>query len=248
MGSTTESGHAKNVSSFEQLVTNCTALGAAYNPSKASLKLAALNTMLLNANNSLQAVNVANTAYKNATNARELAFKPLKKLATRIVSALAATDAPQGTVDDARSINVKIQGRRAIAVKKTTNGTEGAASEPVRTVSVSHQGFDKLIEFFAQLLQILSTEPKYSPNEADLKIAALTTLINDLKAKNSAAMAAATNLSNTRNARDKFFYDEHTGLVQTAHEVKLYVKSVFGGESSQFKQVRKVSLKSQPVA
>jgi hypothetical protein len=248
MGSTTESGHAKNVSSFEQLVTNCTAMGTAYNPSKASLKLPALTTMLLNANNSLQAVNVANTAYKNATNARELAFNPVKKLVTRIIAALAATDAPQGTIDDARSINVKIQGRRATAAKKTTNGTEGAVSEPAKTISVSHQGYDKLIEFFGQLLQILSTEPKYSPNEADLKIAALTTVLNDLKAKNSAAMAAATNLSNTRNARDRFFYDEHTGLVQTAHEVKLYVKSVFGSESSQFKQVRKVLLKSLAIA
>jgi hypothetical protein len=35
----------------------------------------------------LQAVKVAKTAYDNATNARELAFKPMKPLATKIVNA-----------------------------------------------------------------------------------------------------------------------------------------------------------------
>ena len=48
---------------------------------------------LTGANAELQAVKVAKNAYDNATNARELAFKPLKPLATKIVNRLAATEA-----------------------------------------------------------------------------------------------------------------------------------------------------------
>ena len=66
----------------------------------------------------LQAVKVAKTAYDNATNARALAFKPLKPLATKIVNGLAATEATAQTVDDVKSTNIKIQGRRAKAVEK----------------------------------------------------------------------------------------------------------------------------------
>jgi hypothetical protein len=44
MASTTETGHAKNVATFEDLMSFCTVYGATYNPSKAALKLPALTT------------------------------------------------------------------------------------------------------------------------------------------------------------------------------------------------------------
>ncbi|MEK9158317.1 MAG: hypothetical protein AAB638_04030, partial [Patescibacteria group bacterium] len=110
MASTTETGHAKNVATFEDLISFCTGYGAAYNPSKVALKLPGLATQLTAATAVLQAVKVAKTTYDNATNARELAFKPLKSFATKIVSALAATEAAKQTVDDAKSTNLKIQG------------------------------------------------------------------------------------------------------------------------------------------
>lgn len=53
-------------------------------------------------------------------NARELAFKPLKPLATKIVNGLAATEAAAQTVDDVKTTNNKIQGKRAKAIEKQT--------------------------------------------------------------------------------------------------------------------------------
>jgi hypothetical protein len=93
MASKTETGHSKNVATFEDLIAFCTAYGATYNPVKASLKLTALNTLFSSAITSLQAVKVAKSAYDNATNAREIAFKPLKSLATKVINALSSTDA-----------------------------------------------------------------------------------------------------------------------------------------------------------
>lgn len=93
MASTTETGHVKNVATFEDLISFCIGYGAANNPSKAALKLPALTMQNTAAIAALQAVNVAKTAYDNATNAREVAFKSLKTLATKVVSALAATEA-----------------------------------------------------------------------------------------------------------------------------------------------------------
>ena len=104
MASTTETGHAKNVATFEDLISFCTGYGATYNPSKAALKLPALTTQNTGAIAALQAVKVAKTAYDNATNARELAFKPLKPLSTKIVNALAATEYPSGKVHLLRSL------------------------------------------------------------------------------------------------------------------------------------------------
>ena len=237
MSTNTETGHAKNVATFEDLISFCTAYGATYNPSKAALKLAALNTQLAAANAALQSVKVAKTAYDNATNAREIAFKQIKPLATKIVNALAATDAAPQTVADARSSNNKIQGKRVKAVEKPSAEALAAGAEPVRTASVSQQSFDKLIDNFAQLVATLSAEPKYLPNENELKVTALNTLLTDLRAKNTAVINANTAWSNTRIARDKALYDPATGLFDIAQAVKVYVKSVYGTKSPQLKQV-----------
>lgn len=237
MASTIETGHAKNVATFEDLISFCTGYGAPYNPSKALLKLPALTTQLTGANAALQAVKVAKTAYDNATNARELAFKPLKPLATKIVNALAATEASAQTVDDVKTTNNKIQGKRAKAVEKPDATALAAGAEPVKTASTSQQSYDKLIDHFAQLIATLTAEPKYLPNENDLKVATLNTMLTDLRAKNTAVISAYTAVSNARIARDKALYAETTGVLDVAQDVKQYVKSLFGATSPQFKQV-----------
>jgi hypothetical protein len=93
MASTSETGHAKNVANFEDVISFCTGYGATYNPSKVAIQLPSLNALRTNAENAVADVNSANTAFINATNARQIAFNPVKPLATRLVNALEATDA-----------------------------------------------------------------------------------------------------------------------------------------------------------
>lgn len=246
MKSTSETGHAKNVATFEDLISFCTAYGPPYNPSKAALKLAALTNHLNAANLSLQGVKVAKTAYDNATNAREIAFKPIRALATKIVSALAATEAAEQTVADVKSTNNKIQGKRAKAVAQPDAKALAEGAEPVKTASTSQQSYNKLVDHFAQLVATLTAEPKYLPNETELKVAALNVLLADLRAKNTAVINATTALSNARIARDKTLYAETTGMLDVAQGVKLYVKSLFGTTSPQYKQVSALKLLSRP--
>ena len=90
MASTSETGHSKNVTNLESLITSATALGTSYNPSKDSIKLPALQTLLSTSKETLSAVNTAESAYSNSVDARELEFKPLGKLITRVNNALKA--------------------------------------------------------------------------------------------------------------------------------------------------------------
>ena len=179
----------------------------------------------------------AKTAYDNATNARELAFKPLKSLSTKIINALEATDAEQQTIDDAKTTNSKIQGKRAKAVTQPDAKALAAGAEPIKTASTSQQSYDKLIDHFAQLIETLTAETNYQPNESELQVPSLTALLTDLKAKNTDVINATTLWSNARIDRDEALYATDTGLVDTAQDVKQYVKSIFGATSPQYKQV-----------
>ena len=243
MSSTSETGHAKNAANFEDLISFCTGYGAKYNPSKEALKVANLTTQRTNALAALKQVKITETAFNNATNKRIDAFKPLKQLATQIVNALDSTDASAETVKDAKTINKKIQGQRG-GKKETASpnlSIEGAAEAKI--ISASQQSYDQQQEHFDKLIELLTSDSNYKPNETDLTIVTLNTKLADLKKANTAVVDTYTNVSNSRINRDNVLYNPLTGLVNTALDVKKYVKSVFTATSPEFKQVNRLPFK-----
>ena len=238
MSSNSETGHANNVANFEDLTSFCSGYGPAYNPSNAAIKIPALNTVFTNGKNSLSAINAVLPPWKTTVNSREIVFAPLNKLTTRIINSLDACSVTRQTVADAKTYVRKIQGKRAS--KKLPDVTDNPATpenESHKSISASQMSFDSRIEYFDKLIQLLAAQAAYTPNEADLKVAALSALLADMRAKNTAVIAAYTPLSNARIARNNILYTTGTGLVDIACEVKKYVKSIYGATSPQYRQV-----------
>lgn len=246
MPSTSETGHAKNVANFEDLISFCNGYGASYNPSKEALKIANLQTQLTASQNVLKEVKITQTAFNNATNSRMNLFKPLKSLATKIINALDATDASAETVKDARTINRKIQGQRATPKAANTPPPVGdPATPPDKTISSSQQSYDQQIEHFDKLIELLTSDGNYIPNETDLTLAAIQSKLVALKTANTTVVDTYTNWSNSRIARSTILYNPLTGLVNTALDVKKYVKSIYGATSPQYKQVSGLEFKNR---
>ena len=248
MASTSETGHDKNVANFENLISFCLGYGATYNPSKNSLKVPQLQTQSSSCKLNIVSVTNAKVAFNNASNARMIAFDGLKKLATRLVSALDVTNASKELVKDAKTVNAKIQGGGKLT--KADAGKNAKAIDPnapvidtPKTISNSQLSYSNIIEHFAKLIAILSTEPTYVPNENDLKIVTLNTQLTNLKNANTAVINAYTTYSNSLIARNLSLYNPTNGLCATAKEVKAYVKSVFGASSPQYKQVSGIEFK-----
>ena len=238
MASTTEQGHNRNAANFDKLIINCTSYGITYNPNKAALKIVAMQAQATAAKNSLTTVNALTPAYKNAVSARVAAFKPFDKLITRVNNALKASDTTQEVDDSAKTIVRKLQGRRATA-KKTEEEKKVAADagKEIVEISTSQMSYDSRLDNFDKLIKLLSSVSQYAPNEADLKITALTALYTDLKAKNLAVINAEIPLNNARIARNDVMYKDNVGLVDVATDVKTYIKSVYGATSPQYKTV-----------
>lgn len=223
----------KNVANFEDFISFNNGYGATYNPTKAAIKLANLNTLLTQAKADLSNVTVKSVAYNNAANARMILFEPLRSLSTRLLNAFIATDANTEIVKDAKTVNRKIQGKRAKTIVESTD----PAVPPPNTISASQQSYDQLIEHFNTMVEILKSEPTYAPNETDLKIVTLTALIASFKASNLEVSNAYTAISNARLSRDKTLYKANTGVYDIVGEVKSYVKSLFGATSPEYKQL-----------
>jgi hypothetical protein len=238
MASTSEQGHNRNAVNFDKLIISCTSYGTTYNPSKAALKIAAMQAQSTAAKNSLTTVIALTPAYKNAVTARITAFKPFDKLITRANNALKASETTKEVIESAQTIVRTLQGRRATP-KKTEEEKKVAADagKEIVEISVSHMGYDSRIDNLDKFIKLLSSVAAYAPNEGDLKISAFTALHADLKAKNMAVVNAEIPLNNAKIARNTTMYKDEVGLVDVATNVKTYIKSVFGATSPQYKQV-----------
>jgi hypothetical protein len=241
MSSTSETGHAKNVTNFEELISIVTSYDKDYNPAKSALTVTALNSQLATVKDSLAEVNSVFPAYTLSIADRETSFAQLSKLLTRVISALKASETTKHVNDDVLTIVRKLQGRRANPKMSQEDKTEAAANgKIVVEISSSQMSYDSRLENLDKLIKLLSSIPQYTPNEADLKLTGLTAYYNLLKAKNSAVLAAEPALTNARNSRNNLLYKENTGLVDVAMNVKTYIKSVYGASSPQYKKISSI--------
>ena len=233
MRSTSETGHAKNVANFETMIAFCIGYGTTYNPTNTNLLVRNLQTKFESSKNKLQTVKETKEPFDSVTGSRQLLFKPLKPLATKVINSLIAQSAPSTVVKDARTIVRKLTGKRARKIE----------GKPEDTISVSQQSYDRLVDSFTELIVLAQTETSYNPNEEDIKITAIQAFQTSLSSKNTEVRNIMVPYSNAMIERDEELYNPETGLVETAMDVKNYVKSVFGASSPQYHQISNIVFK-----
>ena len=232
---THETGHYKNVAALEEMILKITAMGTAYNPSKAAIKIASLQTLFTNAKADYLAVSPLSTAFNNAVNDRITVYQPYKSYATKILAAFkSSSDASAQKVKDLTTINRKIQGSRA---SKIDNVPVDPNAPAPNNISVSQQSYDMKFDNFSKLYDILTSEATYLPNETELKLPAIQTFKTSLLTANTNVAAAYESVNSARLKRDKTLYKDVTGVYDIQNLVKEYVKGVYGASSIQYKQM-----------
>ena len=239
MPSTSEVGHAKNVANLQKLTEQVTVY-TLYNPPVDNLKVANLAALYTTASAKLSEVEDKRNANKNAITMRQSAFENLKSTCTKIINHLEILELPQGTIDQAKSLNRTIQGGQ----KKTTTPPE-EGKEEAKTVSTSRQSYTQQADNFGILLQLLGTITEYNPNEDDLKLTNLETYKNTLVSSTQSVDQTEAELNNKLIERDQILYADGTGLYSIAQNVKKYVKSLYGATSPEYTNVSSIEFTSR---
>lgn len=235
-----ETGHAKNVANFNSVVSFCQGYGSTYNPALAAIQLSNLQTLAASALTALEECKSKQLDYDQAVDARMLAFAELRPLSQKIVYALKASGAPALNVEGAMTIYRKIQGRRKTAKEDSPDTGVDSGTTPGQEqqyISVSQLSFDNVLANFSALVSLVTKVPAYQPNETALQVSSLTTYIAALQAANLQVVNAYTDWSNVRISRNDLLYGNPSGLVAVAGQVKNYVKSIYGLQSPQYKQL-----------
>lgn len=232
MSTQSDSGHAKNVANFEDLLTRVRSLGAAYNPSKAGLTLTNLEAQHAAANATLKSLAAELPLYQQAVDAKQAAFAPLSKLVTRAVNMFRASVSNQAEVESAENLANKIRGISAAKRKVTAEG-----AEPVKKISTSQLSADMQLANLASFIEVLAAHASYQPNETDLSVTALQAFYADLAQKTQAVTQAQVRVETARLNRNNALYTPGTGLVDLGQGVKTYVKAAFTPTSANYSPI-----------
>lgn len=224
-----ETGHAKNVAGFLCLIAYCKNLGSVYNPSNSILTFEHLEAFYRIALEKITAVETQKALFTTNISNRKRSFENLKPFATKIINAFAVSGVDRQTLEVAKSINKKIQG---VLLKNND-----------QTYPASQQSYDRKLEHFEALIEILAQNPVYNPNEEELKITSLQGKLRDMKTQNQNLMRSHDKYNEALTERNQTLYDPETGLVSVSKKVKQYIKSVFGANSEQYHQLVTIEFK-----
>ncbi len=228
MSSTSEKGHAKNVANFADLVSICAGFGAKYNPSRKELELLAITKLSTDAEQAQTKLNNSIPAYTTAVATKDVEFKALSKLVTRVMGALRSSKPLAGELSNAETIAGKIRG---------TGKKKKAVQDGKEAISTAQLSMDMRIENLNRLTEVVAANTMYAPNETELQAASLTTFAAKLKALSEAVVKEEIPVNDARDGRNQMLYAADMGLVTIAGDIKQYVKSAFGATSPQYKRV-----------
>ena len=237
--------HASNVANLESLISSCEGFGESFNPSQATIKIDAMKDILAEGKNALRLLNIALPYSKNAKTTRDGGFSLLYKLATRVVNAFEVNIHNGQPQAQFRALNRALQGTK---LKSKKAQEVKAETDPGVKENVKHKSdFDNRLESFDSFIQFLATFQAYAPNEPELTVTGLTNFYNELKNKVSDEVNATTALKNARINRDVTLYTPVTGLALVGKNAKSYVKSAFGPNSPQYKQISKLKFTTHKI-
>lgn len=229
-----ETGHARNVQHFQELIAYVTSWGPAYDPTNTAILLPILTAKLTAANTAMDDVIASKADYTAAVNDRENVFGGVRKLITRCVAYYESTGPAQNVIDDVRTLKRKLDGVRAT---QTPDPAPPGSPTPPAPVSASQQSYTQLVEHFDGIIELFDGDVHYNPNETALEVATLQTKSTAMKTANTAVINKTVPLSNDRGARDDVMYADSTGLVDAALLVKKYVRAAFGADSTEYSQI-----------
>ncbi|MCB0488062.1 MAG: hypothetical protein KDC99_06285 [Cyclobacteriaceae bacterium] len=228
--------HVKNVQAFGKLTGICTGYGGQYNPGKQNLQVKAMATLWTKAQQAMEAVNEAKSLYDIATNDRVRGFYGLRKLSSSVIALLKMSGAHELTIQDAVTNNRKIWGTRK--ANRKANAEIQADEVKRKSTFVYSQDYASIANYFAQIVETISKEPKYQPNEPHMSVEGLQKKVKELHQLNNAVTAAEIRLKQAKRDRDELYYKVEGNLFETALAAKLYVRGIFGYQSSQHLEVR----------
>ncbi len=233
-----ETGHHENVRTFYKLIAFCTNCGPRYNPSPVRLQLTALQAVVAKAETCMENLQIAVGKADEAATRREKEFTGLKELLKLLRNAIQASDIPPLTIKEiVQQLNL-IAGYSSPAeiTPEEAAAQAAAGKKTVRTKRIK-TSFSARLEEMRKMLTRMEVTQGYTPNEKELSLNGLQTLLATLQTVHDNAVGTKNTEEAMRMDQFKCLYSDPESMVNVAEGVKKYLKSIYPRTSPEYKQI-----------
>jgi hypothetical protein len=231
----------QNLQAFNSLIGYCTGFGGKYNPGRQNLHIENLQAQLVAVRQVLEKVKETKVHFINEVNERKQVFAQLPALSSSVLRAMVASGTSPERQASARMLLTSILGYPHKAKAPVPAAGATAEGEIAKRSSLQMSYWSK-VDSFSQLVKMVASEPLYQPNEQELSLDGLTKKLAELEAMNQRVSDARVYWSNARTERDNLMYGNADSMYEVARQVKNYLRSIFGFNSNEYQQVKRISI------
>lgn len=245
MKTISETAHAQNISSFEQLVTYLSSHQVAFKSKNKVINHAELKQLSAEAKTASQKVDFLTDEYCKALTKREKLFESMPIIGNNLQNLLPSLNIEKDKLDACLKAAKKLSTFQPISnaslqllckeVKET--------AKHLREIDKLEPSYTKIIQNFSLLIAELEKSPSLKPKSPKLSLPSLNETLLCIDVANSRLSDIRSQIIKARMGRTAILYKEDEGLVDVAHDTKVYIKRCFGGESKEWKEVSSIPFK-----
>ncbi|HMS40138.1 MAG TPA: hypothetical protein PKE69_07935 [Pyrinomonadaceae bacterium] len=238
MASNSEKTHAKNLENLHIANGIVANVGGIFKPTNALIQSAALTDFESEFGTNMQAVNAALTNEQTKVGEQIAAFKMVSNRVSKIIKAAKGQGLAPEFLANLRSTANRLNGIRVS--EKTPDNPETPQDESAANHSVSRRSYAGILESLDLLDEQIKNNPDWNSNEADYQPAAITTWVDDLRAKHNAALDAKINTRAVRNTRNAHAYTPTSGILVRMNALKNYAETILDKNDMRLRQLKKL--------
>jgi hypothetical protein len=168
---------------------------------------------------------------------RQSMLKPIYSVLIKLYQNLISGKASYQVVAD---IEIRIRKIKSVSyvlqIQVTPDDPDTPTDESIEKFEVVQKSIQLIVDNLKGILQLLTLELCYIPNDADISVEAIEHLINSIEITSKAAKTSYAHLLEVCKTRDELIFGPDGNVERTAGVVD-YAASVFGTNSKEYQQV-----------
>ncbi len=243
MKTLSETANAQNIKSMEQLSSYLSSYKVNFKSKNLIINNAKLEQLTNNAKEASQKVAVLTNSYCQALINREDTFKLLTTAANSVLKDLNSLDISKDKLNKIYRLVEKVSSFESIENKKLKLLLLEVeeSGRYLKEIDNSEKKYTKITLAFALLIDLL--ESYSNIDETTIKIDSLKELHNKLITTNRILKEVRSQIINARKGLYNTIYKNNTGLVDVAHDTKVFMRKTYGNNSKEWEKVSSIEFK-----
>lgn len=245
MKTLSEIAHAHNINSFEQLASFLSSYQIYFKSKNGSINHTKMKQLSIEAKKASAEVENLTNNYCQALISREKTFAIIPEIGNILQTHLTSLNLPKSTMRQSQKLAKKLGSFQAISNEnlKTLTLEVKETGKHLREIDNLESKYDKIMLAFSLMISLLESCPDFHSTESIPCLASLKESFSKLRTANNTLKEIRSEIVKARMGRYNIMYKTNHGLVDIAHDTKVFVKSNYGGESKEWKQVQAIEFK-----